>query len=396
MNRRRPCFDQLSDVLFGISHDVSPFLTIRGCDVVPADQTVHARRNHRLCRLAGSGSSAHKLVAVTTEFDVQTSGGRTVHAYDSGPPNANTALTVLWHHGTPQTGKLLEPLLAMAEQHGVRWLSYDRPAYGGSSPRPGRDVAAAAKDVRQIADHLGIERFAVMGASGGGPHALACAALLPDRVLAVACLAGLAPWAADGLDWFAGMAAGGDRRASCRRRRASGAATRSRDHRLRPGVLHPGRLRSAGKRVVVTVGSGGFGHCRRPRRDDRRRPGLRGAMGLRSRAGRRADAGGARRAGSGGAQLARSLAGRALPRCGAVAAPGRRSHLGTEQLQCGYRVARRTGGSVSYPRSTEGRRLIAGRARTMRWPRPRRRWSCPPRRRFGWRPEAIRPSSARH
>jgi pimeloyl-ACP methyl ester carboxylesterase len=70
-------------------------------------------------------------------------------------------------------------------------------------------VAAAASDVAQIADALGIAHFAVMGASGGGPHALACAALLPDRVTGVASLAGLAPFDADGIDWFAGMATDG-------------------------------------------------------------------------------------------------------------------------------------------------------------------------------------------
>jgi pimeloyl-ACP methyl ester carboxylesterase len=62
-----------------------------------------------------------------------------------------------------------------------------------------------AGDVAHIADALGIERFAVMGHSGGGPHALACAALLPERVLGVVSIAGMAPFDADGLEWFAGM-----------------------------------------------------------------------------------------------------------------------------------------------------------------------------------------------
>jgi pimeloyl-ACP methyl ester carboxylesterase len=95
-------------------------------------------------------------------------------------------------------------------QNGIRWVSYDRPGYGGSTPDPGRDVASAASDVSAIADALGIDQFAVMGASGGGPHALACSALLPDRVLGVVCAAGLAPFGADGLDWFAGMVASGE------------------------------------------------------------------------------------------------------------------------------------------------------------------------------------------
>ncbi|NEE56132.1 alpha/beta hydrolase, partial [Streptomyces sp. SID8455] len=75
------------------------------------------------------------------------------------------------------------PLFPAAERLSVRWVSYDRPGYGGSSPLPGRDIASAAADVRAIADALAIGRFAVLGHSGGGPHALACGALLPDRVV---------------------------------------------------------------------------------------------------------------------------------------------------------------------------------------------------------------------
>jgi pimeloyl-ACP methyl ester carboxylesterase len=71
-------------------------------------------------------------------------------------------------------------------------------------------VASAAADVSSIADALGIGQLAVMGHSGGGPHALACGALLPERVLGVVCVAGLAPFRAEGLDWFAGMAASGE------------------------------------------------------------------------------------------------------------------------------------------------------------------------------------------
>jgi pimeloyl-ACP methyl ester carboxylesterase len=89
---------------------------------------------------------------------------------------------------------------------GVRLISFDRPGYGGSDRQPGRRVAHAARDVEAIADHLGLGTFAVVGRSGGGPHALACAALLPERVTRAGVLVSLAPWAAEGLDWFAGMA----------------------------------------------------------------------------------------------------------------------------------------------------------------------------------------------
>jgi len=98
-------------------------------------------------------------------------------------------------------------------------VSYGRPSYGGSSPRPGRDVASAAPDVAQIADALRIERFALMGASGGAPHALACAALLPERVTGVVCLASPAPFT-DEFEWFDGMVSPGGLRAALAGRNA--------------------------------------------------------------------------------------------------------------------------------------------------------------------------------
>jgi pimeloyl-ACP methyl ester carboxylesterase len=144
-----------------------------------------------------------------TETDVVLGDGRTLHCYDTGPADGGASLAVVWHHGTPNTGAPPEPLYAAAARHGIRWVSYDRPAYGGSTPNPGRDIASAAADVAAIADALGLRRLAVMGHSGGGPHALACGALLPGRVAAVVCVAGLAPLGAAGLDWYAGMYPGG-------------------------------------------------------------------------------------------------------------------------------------------------------------------------------------------
>jgi pimeloyl-ACP methyl ester carboxylesterase len=91
---------------------------------------------------------------------------------------------------------------------GVRLVGYDRPGYGGSTPAPGRSVVDAAGDVATILDALGVERFATYGASGGGPHALACAAVLPERCAAAATLAGAAPADAPDLDWLAGMGEG--------------------------------------------------------------------------------------------------------------------------------------------------------------------------------------------
>ncbi|MFE4372982.1 alpha/beta fold hydrolase [Streptomyces sp. NPDC056835] len=144
-----------------------------------------------------------------TETDLKLSDGRTLHVYDTGADDSDDTLAVFWHHGTPNIGAPPAPLFPAAARLRIRWVSYDRPGYGGSSPHPGRDVASAAGYVAGVADALGIDRFAVMGHSGGGPHALACGALLPDRVLGVVSVAGLAPFGAEGLDWFAGMADSG-------------------------------------------------------------------------------------------------------------------------------------------------------------------------------------------
>ena len=146
---------------------------------------------------------------MVTEVDLELGDGRTLHAYDTGAGVTDGRLAVFWHHGTPNIGTPPEPLFAAAEELGIRWVSYDRPGYGGSSPQPGRDVASAAPYVAAVADALGIDRFGVMGHSGGAPHALACGALLPERVLDVVSVAGLAPFGAEGLDFFAGMAASG-------------------------------------------------------------------------------------------------------------------------------------------------------------------------------------------
>ena len=146
--------------------------------------------------------------------EVTLADGRVLVAYDSGAGE----LTVVWHHGSPQSGALLDPLVAAARARGVRLIGYGRPGYGGSSPNPGRDVGSAAADVAELADALGLGRFAVMGASGGGPHALACAALLPERVPGAVCLAGLAPFS--GVGWYEGMVDGASLRAAERGREA--------------------------------------------------------------------------------------------------------------------------------------------------------------------------------
>jgi pimeloyl-ACP methyl ester carboxylesterase len=133
---------------------------------------------------------------------IRTPDGRTLAIEEAGDPNGRP---VLVHMGTPNSRHLYQPNTIDAAVRGLRLISYDRPGYGGSTPQPGRSVADCAADVRAICAELGIGRLAVWGESGGGPHALACAALLPDLVAAVASLASPAPLDADGLDFFAGM-----------------------------------------------------------------------------------------------------------------------------------------------------------------------------------------------
>ena len=136
------------------------------------------------------------------ERAIRTPDGRTLAVEDYGDPAGRP---VLVHMGTPNSRRLYGPNVADAAARGLRLISYDRPGYGGSSPQPGRTVADCAGDVRAICAELGIGRLAMWGISGGGPHVLACAALLPDLVTAAASLASLAPYGSEGLDYFAGM-----------------------------------------------------------------------------------------------------------------------------------------------------------------------------------------------
>jgi pimeloyl-ACP methyl ester carboxylesterase len=139
------------------------------------------------------------------EWFVATADGRTLAVEDAGDRDGRP---VLVHVGTPGGRRLYGPrTLADAERRQLRLISYDRPGYGGSTPQPGRRMADCAGDVRAICAALGIDRLAMWGLSGGGPHVLACAALLPDLVTAAASLASPAPYDAEGLDWLAGFSA---------------------------------------------------------------------------------------------------------------------------------------------------------------------------------------------
>ena len=133
---------------------------------------------------------------------VTTSDGRTLTVREGGDPEGIPVLSI---SGTPGSSTLYPPHLRDAAEQGIRLFSYDRPGYGGSTRQQGRKVADCVADIAAVSDALGLERFAVWGISGGGPHALAAAALLPDRVIAVAALASVAPYDADGLDFLEGM-----------------------------------------------------------------------------------------------------------------------------------------------------------------------------------------------
>jgi pimeloyl-ACP methyl ester carboxylesterase len=137
-----------------------------------------------------------------TELDVTLHDGRTLHLYDEGDPDG---VTIVVHHGTPSSGRLFGAHAEDARSRGIRLIGYDRPGYGGSSAQPGRSVGDATADIAELLDALGVERFATWGHSGGGPHSLACAALLSEPCVAAAALACPAPYGAAGLDWLEGM-----------------------------------------------------------------------------------------------------------------------------------------------------------------------------------------------
>jgi pimeloyl-ACP methyl ester carboxylesterase len=115
-------------------------------------------------------------------------------------------MPVLVCHGTPGSRFTRHPDPTLYERHGVRMVAYDRPGYGRSDPQIGRSVADAAADIATIADELGFERFVVVGGSGGAPHALACGALLGDRLLRVGALVTPAPSDAPDFDFFTDLA----------------------------------------------------------------------------------------------------------------------------------------------------------------------------------------------
>lgn len=139
---------------------------------------------------------------------VTTPDGRRLEVLVVGPDDG---FPLVYHGGTPSAAVPFDDRDRAASAAGLRLITYSRPGYGGSTPRPPRDddggwsIADDVSDTVAILDTLGLEDFLTLGWSGGGPRALACAALLPDRCRAACSLAGVAPYDAVGLDWFAGM-----------------------------------------------------------------------------------------------------------------------------------------------------------------------------------------------
>ena len=128
--------------------------------------------------------------------------GRNLDVFLSG---AADGPVLLFHHGTPSSGLPSPAMAAIASRLGLRLVTTSRAGYGDSSRNPGRSVGDVAADAEALLSFLGADSCLVAGWSGGGPHALACGARLPHRVAAVALIAGVAPYPADGIDWLAGM-----------------------------------------------------------------------------------------------------------------------------------------------------------------------------------------------
>jgi pimeloyl-ACP methyl ester carboxylesterase len=128
--------------------------------------------------------------------------GRTLDVEVTGP---DRGVPLVFHHGTPSAVPQLRAMQRAAHARGLRLVTFSRPGYGSSTRRPGRTVSDVAEDVAVVLDHVGAARCLVAGWSGGGPHALATGARLPERVSGVLVIAGVAPHDAAGLDFLAGM-----------------------------------------------------------------------------------------------------------------------------------------------------------------------------------------------
>jgi pimeloyl-ACP methyl ester carboxylesterase len=139
---------------------------------------------------------------VVPTMELRLADGRSLDVFLDGP---ETGTPLVYHMGTPSAGLPFAPEVETFAERGLRYVSFSRPGYGSSTRRPGRSVADVVEDTIAVLDAIGADHCHVIGWSGGGPHALACAALMPERVVSVATIGGVAPYPAEGLDWTAGM-----------------------------------------------------------------------------------------------------------------------------------------------------------------------------------------------
>lgn len=143
------------------------------------------------------------ILAAVTPIDL--ADGRELDIQVTGPQDG---IPLVMHHGTPGSIVCFRVVEEAVHRRGLRLVTYSRAGYGTSTRKPGRTVADIAADVTAVLDHIGAERCVTLGWSGGGPHALASAALLPGRVVAATTIASVGPYGIDDLDFLAGMGQG--------------------------------------------------------------------------------------------------------------------------------------------------------------------------------------------
>ena len=135
-------------------------------------------------------------------FLCKTNDGRQIEVYKGGYEKGPV---ILAHHGSPSEAGLWSLWHEVAQEKKFQIISITRPGYAQSERKPGRNVASVVPDVKDVLDSLGIDHFVTIGWSGGGPHALACATLMPDKCLGVASLAGAAPYGKKDFDFLKDM-----------------------------------------------------------------------------------------------------------------------------------------------------------------------------------------------
>src|SRR6202012_2316777 len=134
---------------------------------------------------------AYSIARPKLEGNIAVGDDRQLGFAEFGDPQGRA---IFWLHGTPGARRQIPTeARGYAEHHNIRLIGIDRPGIGSSPPQPYENILAFAQDRPGVAGTLGIDKMAVVGLSGGGPYSLACAAALPDLVVAVAVLGGVAP-----------------------------------------------------------------------------------------------------------------------------------------------------------------------------------------------------------